>query len=154
MMNEAWQRSQYACDVDGIVSIDPVFIQKMVEINGNVTLEDGTVLTGKNTAEYMLNTIYKEVPVSLQDTYFEYIASTIMNNAFSNMDITKMMKVAQSIGELTRNRHFYAYTFHDDEANISKVPDSPRALQTAKPIRKWAFTSTNRIRRSWMVYRP
>lgn len=116
MMNEAWQRSQYACDVGGIVSIDPVFIQKMVEINGNVTLEDGTVLTGENTAEYMLNTIYKEVPVSLQDTYFEYIASTIMNNAFSNMDITKMMKVAQSIGELTRNRHFYAYTFHDDEA--------------------------------------
>ena len=88
MMNEAWQRSQYACDVDGIVSV----------------------------AEYMLNTIYKEVPVSLQDTYFEYIASTIMNNAFSNMDITKMMKVAQSIGELTKNRHFYAYAFHDDEA--------------------------------------
>ena len=95
MMNEAWQRSQYAC---------------------NVTLENGTVLTSENTAEYMLNTIYKEVPVSLQDTYFEYIASTIMNNAFSNMDITKMMKVAQSIGELTKNRHFYAYTFHDDEA--------------------------------------
>lgn len=110
------KRVEYACDVDGIVSVDPVFIQKMVEINGNVTLEDGTVLTGKNTAEYMLNTIYKEVPVSLQDTYFEYIASTIMNNAFSNMDITKMMKVAQSIGELTKNRHFYAYTFHDDEA--------------------------------------
>ena len=97
MMNEAWQRSQYACDVDGIVSVDPVFIQKMVEINGNVTLENGTVLTGENTAEYMLNTIYKEVPVSLQDTYFEYIASTIMNRAFSNMDIAKMMKVAQSI---------------------------------------------------------
>ena len=106
MMNEAWQRSQYACDVDGIVSIDPVFIQKMVEINGNVTLEDGTVLTGKNTAEYMLNTIYKEVPVSLQDTYFEYIASTIMNNAFSNMDITKMMKVAQSIGEINQEPSF------------------------------------------------
>lgn len=116
MMNEAWQRSQYACDVDGIVSVDPVFIQKMVEINGNVTLENGTVLTSENTAEYMLNTIYKEVPVSLQDTYFEYIASTIMNKAFSNMDIAKMMKVAQSIGELTKNRHFYAYTFHDDEA--------------------------------------
>ena len=55
----------------------------MVEINGNVTLENGTVLTNENTAEYMLNTIYKEVPVSLQDTYFEYIASTIMNKAFS-----------------------------------------------------------------------
>lgn len=116
MMNEAWQRSQYACDVDGIVSIDPVFIQKMVEINGPVTLSNGTVLTGENTAEYMLNTIYKDVPVAQQDEYFEYIAKTVMDGAFGNMTVDKMMKVAQSIGDLAENRHFYAYTFHDDEA--------------------------------------
>lgn len=42
----------------------------MVEINGPVTLSNGTVLTGENTAEYMLNTIYKDVPVAQQDEYF------------------------------------------------------------------------------------
>lgn len=116
MLNASWQRSRYACNIDGLISVDPVFIQKMVEINGAVTLKNGTVLTGQNTAEYMLNTIYKEVPVEQQDLYFEYIAKTVMDGAFGNMDVEKMMKVAQSIGDLAENRHFYAYTFHDDEA--------------------------------------
>ena len=116
MLKAAWQRSPYACDIDGMISIDPVFIQKMVEINGPVTLADGTVLTGENTAEYMLNTIYKDVPVEQQDGYFEYIAKTVMDGAFGNMTVDKMLKVAQSIGDLAENRHFYAYTFHEDEA--------------------------------------
>lgn len=116
MLNASWQRSQYACNIDGLISVDPVFIQKMVEINGPVTLSNGTVLTGENTAEYMLNTIYKDVPVAQQDEYFEYIAKTVMDGAFGNMTVDKMMKVAQSIGDLAENRHFYAYTFHDDEA--------------------------------------
>ncbi len=116
MLNASWQRSQYACNIDGLISVDPVFIQKMVEINGPVTLSNGTVLTGENTAEYMLNTIYKDVPVAQQDEYFEYIAKTVMDGAFGNMTVDKMMKVAQSIGDLAENRHFYTYTFHDDEA--------------------------------------
>lgn len=116
MLNASWQRSQYACNIDGLISVDPVFIQKMVEINGPVTLSNGTVLTGENTAEYMLNTIYKDVPVAQQDEYFEYIAKTVMDGAFGNMTVDKMMKVVQSIGDLAENRHFYAYTFHDDEA--------------------------------------
>ena len=116
MLNASWQRSQYACDIDGLISIDPVFIQKMVEITGNVTLDNGTVLTGQNTAEYMLNTIYKDIPEDQQDAYFEYIAKTVMDNAFGNMTADQMMKVVRSIGSLAENRHFYAYTFHDDEA--------------------------------------
>lgn len=116
MLNATWQRSQYACNIDGLISVDPVFIQKMVEINGPVTLANGTVLTGENTAEYMLNTIYKEVPDSQQDEYFEYIAKTVMDGAFDNMTVDKMVKVAQAIGDLAENRHFYAYTFHADEA--------------------------------------
>lgn len=28
MLNASWQRSQYACNIDGLISVDPVFIQK------------------------------------------------------------------------------------------------------------------------------
>lgn len=144
------QRSQYACNIDGLISVDPVFIQKMVEINGPVTLSNGTVLTGENTAEYMLNTIYKDVPVAQQDEYFEYIAKTVMDGAFGNMTVDKMMKVAQSIGDLAENRHFYAYTFHDDEAKYFQGAGLARMRLRARPIRKRAFTSASRILRRWV----
>ena len=48
-----------------------------------------------------------------------------MNNAFSNMDITKMMKVAQSIGELTRNKaaniEVVAYTGAGENQDVSQA---------------------------------
>ena len=132
MLTATWQRSPYASDVDGFIAIDPVFIQKMVEISGNVTLQDGTVLTGKNTAEYLLNTIYKDIPVAQQDAYFEYIAQTVMNQAFSRLNAAKMMTMARSIGGMIEQRHFYAYTTHAEEtkyfqdAGISSREDTPQ----------------------------
>ena len=144
------QRSQYACNIDGLISVDPVFIQKMVEINGPVTLSNGTVLTGENTAEYMLNTIYKDVPVTQQDEYFEYIAKTVMDGAFGNMTVDKMMKVAQSIGDLARTATSTPTRSTMTKRSTSKVLDSPRMRLRARPIRKRAFTSASRILRRWV----
>ena len=116
MLNTVWQRSEYVCDIDGVIAIDPLFIQEMVRINGDVTLDNGQVLTGDNTAEFMLNGIYKAFDPDTQDMYFEYVASAVMDGAFSNMTMDKMMQIAQAMGTLAEGRHFYAYTFHEDEA--------------------------------------
>lgn len=116
MLNSIWQRSEYACDIDGVIAIDPLFIQEMVRINGDITLDNGQVLTGDNTAEFMLNGIYKAFDPDTQDVYFEYVASAVMDGAFSNMTMDKMMQIAQVMGSLAEGRHFYAYTFHEDEA--------------------------------------
>ena len=116
MLNATWQRSPYACDIDGLLAIDPVFIQGMVGISGDVRLEDGTVLNSGNTAQYLLNTVYKTVSAEQQDNYFDYVAQTVLNNAFNNMSVEKLLRMGQTIGVMTRERHLYAYTFHEDEA--------------------------------------
>ncbi|MFT8359225.1 DUF4012 domain-containing protein, partial [Bifidobacterium aquikefiri] len=110
------QVSKYKTSVDGVMGIDPVFVQEMIGISGNVTLPTGQVLTGSNTAQFMLNGVYKDVPVSEQDAYFSYVASAAMNNVFSNMTATKMIKIAQSFSSLANQRHLYLYSFHSDEA--------------------------------------
>lgn len=115
-VNTIWQRSQYACPIDGVIAIDPLFIQEMVRINGSITLDNGQVLDGQNTAEFMLNGIYKAFEPAQQDLYFEYVASNVMNGAFSNMTMDKLIQIAQTMGSLAQSRHFYAYTFHEDEA--------------------------------------
>ena len=117
MLNATWQCSPYACDIDGLLAVGPVFIQSMVGISGDVRLEDGTVLNGSNTAQYLLNTIYKSVPAEQQDAYFNYVAQTVLNNAFNNMSVEKLLNTGQIIGTMTRERHLYAYTFHEDEVN-------------------------------------
>lgn len=115
-VKSVWQDSRYTTTVDGVMGIDPVFVQEMIGISGNVTLPNSQVLTGSNTAQYMLNGIYKDVPVAEQDAYFSYIASTAMNNVFKNMTAPKMIKIAQSFSTLAAQRHLYLYSFHADDA--------------------------------------
>lgn len=117
MLDAVWQGSDYASTIDGVIAVDPVFIQEMVRINGDITLDNGQVLTGENTAEFMLNGIYKQISdADEQNEYFEYVAEAVMDGAFSNMTVDKMIQIAQTMGSLAEDRHFYAYTFHDDEA--------------------------------------
>jgi type II secretory pathway pseudopilin PulG len=115
-VNALWQRSAYSSTVDGVMMIDPVFVQDMIKLGGNVTLPNGQQLTGDNTAEFLLNGIYKTVPVAQQDAYFEYAASAAMNNIFSNMTAKKMISMAQSFTSLASQRHLYLYSFHKDDA--------------------------------------
>lgn len=115
-VNQIWQWSPYACQIDGVMAIDPVFIQEMVRINGDITLDNGMVLTGDNTAEFLLNTIYKDVPVSMQDTYFQYVAFQAMDKMFGDLNFNKLMTMAKTMLPLAQQRHLYMYSFHEDEA--------------------------------------
>ena len=58
-MQSIWQRTSWGRDtpLDGVLMVDPVFLQELVKINGNITLSDGRVLAGGNTAEFLLNKV-------------------------------------------------------------------------------------------------
>jgi hypothetical protein len=58
--------------------IDPVFVQELIAVNGNVTLSDGTVLTGDNTAQFLLNEIYKKYPIEQTDMVFAEVAAQVI----------------------------------------------------------------------------
>lgn len=66
-MRAIWQRTPWGSNtqLDGVLMVDPVFLQELTKISGNVTIPDGTVLTGDNTAEFLLNKVYVD--------YTEYI---------------------------------------------------------------------------------
>ena len=44
--------------VDGVVAIDPVFLQSVLGVVGGVTTEDGTVVDGGNAADILLHSVY------------------------------------------------------------------------------------------------
>lgn len=85
-MQSIWQRTSWGRDtpLDGVLMVDPVFLQELVKINGNITLSDGRVLAGGNTAEFLLNKVYIDYPVYMQDTYFAQVAEQTVSNMFSN----------------------------------------------------------------------
>ena len=56
--------------VDGVLSVDPVFLQQLLKVTGSVTLTDGTVLTGDNAAQILLNQTYIDKPTEKEQNVF------------------------------------------------------------------------------------
>ncbi|WEV47068.1 DUF4012 domain-containing protein [Bifidobacterium sp. ESL0690] len=112
-MQAIWNRTPWGekQPIDGVVMVDPVFLQKLIAVNGNVKLSDGRVLTGMNTAEFLLNTIYKQYTPQQQDVYFSEVSTKAIGSMFSGLNIGKLMQVSSIVGSMAKNRHFSIYSF-------------------------------------------
>lgn len=102
--------------LDGLIIADPVFLQELVGINGNVTLSNGTVLTGENTAQYLLNTVYMEYGNDSEatDAVFQEVAEESISKMFANLNVSKLIKVGSALSEMAQERHFSMYSFNAD----------------------------------------
>ena len=129
-MRAIWQRTPWGSNtqLDGVLMVDPVFLQELTKISGNVTIPDGTVLTGDNTAEFLLNKVYVDYPVSMQDALFAQVAEQAVGSMFSNIDLAKLTKVAQLMGSMAEGRHFSMYAF--DETAEKTISDAGFTAQT------------------------
>ena len=114
-MQSVWNRTPWGQNMplDGVIMVDPVFLQQLIAINGNVTLPDGTVLTGENTAEFLMNTVYQKYPENETDALFGVVAGQAMKSMFSHMDMGKLYKTGEMLGTMAKSRHFTMYAFDE-----------------------------------------
>lgn len=114
-MQSVWNRTPWGQNMplDGVIMVDPVFLQQLIAINGNVTLPDGTVLTGENTAEFLMNTVYQKYPENETDVLFGVVAGQAMKSMFSHMDMGKLYKTGEMLGTMAKGRHFTMYAFDE-----------------------------------------
>lgn len=121
-MQSIWKRTPWGKDqsLDGILMVDPVFVQGLVKINGNVTLPNGTVLTGDNTAEYLLNTAYIQYngDGNETDAIFGAAASQVIADMFKNINMSKLESIGTMLDTMAKERHFSMYVF---DANVEKT---------------------------------
>lgn len=115
-MQSIWNRTSWGqqAPLSGVIMVDPVFVQEMVSINGPITLEDGTVLNGENTAEYFLNTVYKQYDESQTDLVFGQATGQIIADMFKNLSLGKLVKIGETMGTMARERHFSMFSFDEN----------------------------------------
>ena len=118
-MQSIWIRTPWGQQkpLSGVIMVDPVFVQEMVAINGPVTLADGTTLNGDNTAEYFLNTVYKQYEASQTDAVFGETTGNVIAGMFKSLNLGKLVKIGETMGTMARERHFTMFSF---DANLEK----------------------------------
>lgn len=74
-------------NVDGVIVIDPVFLQRLVALTGSITAPDGATLDGTNTAQALLSDVYWKYgdDGDAQDAYFASVAELAFKSVLSNL---------------------------------------------------------------------
>ncbi|WEV64326.1 DUF4012 domain-containing protein [Bifidobacterium sp. ESL0732] len=147
-----WGRQQ---PIDGIVMMDPVFLQELVKVNGNVTLSNGQVLTGDNTAEFLLNTVYKNYSPAAQDVVFGEVASQALSSMFSGLNLNKMAVLTQILGTMSEGRHFSVYSFDQNlEQNYMNSGYTAQAPNSEENPKVGVYvTEQNASKMDWYIHR-
>ncbi|KFI96139.1 DUF4012 domain-containing protein [Bifidobacterium stellenboschense] len=79
-----WQKTQ-GQTVDGVIAVDPVFLQQLIGVTGPVTLADGTTLDGTNAARTLLHDeYYRTDDYAAQDAFFADAAGATFRHAMAS----------------------------------------------------------------------
>lgn len=120
-----WNASSYgkAQPATGLLQTDPRFVQALIAATGPVQLPTGTTLTGSNTAEFLQNTLYRQIPNdgSLQNAYFGIATVTAIRNVSQNLTSATLFSLAKQLPDLISSRDVCMY---------SSDPSIERTLQS------------------------
>ena len=141
-----WQQSTQQT-VDGVIAIDPVFLQRMLAVSGPVTVGNGVMLDGTNTAQYLLNQVYIDVPEAEQNDYFGDVAATVFTHIMQHVNSPRdfLGAVASSITD----GHLKLWSAHQAEQNQLLTTPIAGALKTTASRPKWGSISRILARRRW-----
>ncbi len=149
-------KSQSGQDVDGVVGIDPVFLQYLLGLVGNVSLPDGTVVDGTNAAKVLMHDVYWNYPVEESDGIFASVASAAFDKilgGIGDVDVTKLVGAFERGAEEGR---LIAWMRNDDEQNAIKEmgidaslpdPDDP----SADPVAGVYFNNLSFSKLDWYL---
>jgi hypothetical protein len=83
---------------DGIIALDPIFLQDMLALTGGFTLSDGSTVDGTNAATILLHDVYWNITDStLQDEYFRAVAAASAKQIFSNFGNANMKDLLTTV---------------------------------------------------------
>ena len=97
LMAEAWQ-AYMGQAVDGVVAMDPVFVQDILTLVGGVTTSDGTVVDGTNAAQILSSDIYWRLDPEYQDPFFAEVAGLVADRVMSDLGALDLGQLLDVVG--------------------------------------------------------
>lgn len=122
-----WKKT-HNVEVDGVIAIDPVFLQNMLAVTGGVKLDDGTVLDGSTTAKYLLSDVYAAKDTSEQDRYFSEAAAAAFQHIITSS--SKPRDFLKAASTSVAGGHVLVWSAHEDEQNVLEDTDISGTLET------------------------
>lgn len=106
--------------VDGVIAIDPVFLQRLLALTGGFTAADGTVIDGTNAASILLNGAYKAIGDNgtAQDEFFASVAAQAFDHVMSNLGNVEIGDLWDVIKTSAEDGRLLAWMVNEDEESL------------------------------------
>ncbi|MCK6210805.1 DUF4012 domain-containing protein [Georgenia sp. EYE_87] len=116
LAREMW-RVETGTEVDGVLSVDPVALQRLLAVTGPVTLPGGEQLTADNTAKVLLSDVYARFPEPAdQDAFFETAAATIFEQVVGG-DVDPKATI-EALDAAADKGRLLVWSAHEDEQRL------------------------------------
>lgn len=115
-LSQFWTRA-YGDTVDGVIAVDPVFLQYMLGITGAVTSPDGTTVDGTNAARYLMSEVYwtHEFDTDYQDAIFSSVAGAAFDKVVSSLGDVSLPSLADVVTRGVGEYRLLAWMQNPDE---------------------------------------
>lgn len=119
---EEWE-ILYGEVAEGVIAVDPVFLQYLLELVGGVTLEDGTVVDGTNAARVLMSDTYWNFSTNDEmDAFFASAAGTAFGHILDSIGSVSLSGLAETVGRSVEEGRVLMW---------SSVEEEEQALETA-----------------------
>ena len=152
LISQMWEIT-YGDHVDGVVALDPVFLQYLLGVVGGTTLPDGSTMDGTNAAKVLMHDVYWNYDdTDIQDAMFSAAASAAFDKVLGGLGGADLKTLLSAVTKGFDEGRFIAWMENaDEEALVKKMgidASLPDASDTsAAPV---AGVYVNNIRGSKM----
>ena len=152
IVSAMWNR-QYGVAVDGVIAIDPLFLQNMLAVTGGVAMPDGSTLDGTNTAQTLLHDVYARMAPQETDEYFAVAAQAAFDRIMQNAGDFK--SYVKALSTSVEQGHVMVWSAHEDEQDL--IADSAISgkliTEGAKPQVGVYISDETESKMDWYLHR-
>lgn len=130
LLSQMWE-IKYGQHLDGVVALDPVFLQYLLGVVGGVELPDGSSIDGTNAARVLMHDVYWNYDPSTQDAIFAAAAGAAFDKVLGGLGSADLAQLSAAVQRGCEEGRFIAWMENPDEENVIKELGLAAALPNA-----------------------
>lgn len=154
LSRDYWSQMGYG-EVDGVIAVDPVFLQSLLTLAGGFTAPDGTTVDGTNAAQVLLSDTYWMFgnDGAAQDAYFSSVAALAFDHVMSNLGDASMTDLWELVMQGGEEGRLLVWMANEDEEALMDQLGFSGKLETdpATPILGVYFNDDTYSKISWYM---
>ena len=140
-------------NVDGVIAIDPIFLQRLLALTGGFSAPDGKAVDGTNAAQVLLSDTYWKFGNNgdAQDAYFSSVASLAFGQVMNNLGEAGMTDLWDVADQSAKDGRLLVWMANEDEQNLMVEMGFSGRLESdpAKPVLGVYFNDDTYSKISW-----